>query len=108
MIIFLEIRIELNTIQCVDGFYDGSCLIFYLFRPPLHCIHLPQTKAIRWGNITELPAYIAPLAVLLLVMADTRFVSKKPLTFDCDLDLSRGILNFVCDTPRFILSFCEV
>ena len=42
-------------------------------------------------------------------MADTPFVSGKPLTFDCDLDLGRGNLYFVRDTPsRFALSFYEV
>ena len=42
-------------------------------------------------------------------MADTVFVIDKPLTFDCDLDLGRGNLSFVRDTPsRFSLSFCEV
>ena len=42
-------------------------------------------------------------------MADTRFVSDKPLTFNCDLDLGHGgDLNFVCDTTHFALSFCEV
>ena len=41
-------------------------------------------------------------------MADTGFVSDKPLTFDCDLDLGRENLNFVRDTPsHFALSFCE-
>ena len=40
---------------------------------------------------------------------DTRFVNNKPLTLDCDLDLGRGNLNFVCDTPsHFALSSCEV
>ena len=44
-----------------------------------------------------------------LVMADTRFVSDKPLTFNCDLDLGPGNLNFVHSTPlKFALSFCEV
>ena len=42
-------------------------------------------------------------------MADTQFVSDKPLTFDCDLDLGCGNLNFVRDTPfYFALPFCEV
>ena len=42
-------------------------------------------------------------------MADSRFVSDKHLTFDCDLDLGHGDLNFVGDTPsHFSLSFCEV
>ena len=41
-------------------------------------------------------------------MADTRFVSDKPLNFDCDLDLGRGNLNFVRNTPfNFVLSFYE-
>ena len=26
------VRIILDTILCVDGFYDGSCLRFYFFR----------------------------------------------------------------------------
>ena len=38
-------------------------------------------------------------------MADSRFVCEKPLTFDCDLDLDLGNLNFVCDTlSHFVLS----
>ena len=42
-------------------------------------------------------------------MDGTRFVSEKQLTFDCDLDLGRGNLNFVRDTPsHFALSFSEV
>ena len=42
-------------------------------------------------------------------MADTGFVSEKSLTFDCDLDLGGGNLNFVQHTPsHFALSFCEV
>ena len=42
-------------------------------------------------------------------MADTLFVSEKPLTFDCDLDLGRGNLIFVRDIPsHFSLSFCEI
>ena len=42
-------------------------------------------------------------------MADTLFVSDKPLTFDCDLDLGRVNLNLGRDTPsHFALSFCEV
>ena len=42
-------------------------------------------------------------------MADTRFVSDKPLTLDCDLELGHGNLNFVRDTPAyFALSYCEV
>ena len=32
-------------------------------------------------------------------MADKRFVSDKPMTFNCDLELDRGNLNFVHDTP---------
>ena len=41
-------------------------------------------------------------------MADTRFVSEKPLTFDCDLEFGRGNLNFVRDTlSNFALCFCE-
>ena len=40
---------------------------------------------------------------------DTQFVSNKYLTFDCDLDLGYGNLNFVRDTPSyFALSFYEV
>ena len=47
MIIFWEeMWIVLNIIQFVDGFYEGSCLRLYLFRPPSHCIQFPQTKAI--------------------------------------------------------------
>ena len=42
-------------------------------------------------------------------MAEAQFVSDKPLTFDCDLDLGRENLNSVCDIPSyFALSFCEV
>ena len=57
-------------------------------------------------------------------MADTRLVSDKPLTFDCDLDLGHGNLKFVCyilshfahgnlhfvheTSFHFALSFCEV
>ena len=38
-----------------------------------------------------------------------RFVSHKPLTFDCDVDFGRRNLNFVRDTPsHFSLSFYEV
>ena len=41
------------------------------------------------------------------VMADTRFVSDKPLTFDSDLDL--GNLTFEVNTPsHFALFFCAV
>ena len=36
-------------------------------------------------------------------MADTQFLSDKPLTFDCDLDRGHGNLNFVCDTPSYLL-----
>ena len=44
-----------------------------------------------------------------LVMDDTRFVCDKPMTFDCDLDLVHGNLNFVHDTTSHVaLSFCEV
>ena len=40
-------------------------------------------------------------------MADTLFVGDKPLTFDCDLDLGTGNLNFVYNTPsHFVISFC--
>ena len=43
------------------------------------------------------------------VMADTRFVCDKPMTFNCHHDLGRGNLNFVRDTSSyFALSFCEV
>ena len=42
-------------------------------------------------------------------MADSRFEDDKPLTFNCDLDLGCGNLNFVRDTPSyFAISFCEV
>ena len=42
-------------------------------------------------------------------MADTQFVSIKPLTFDSDLDLGGGNLSFERDTaPPFALSICEV
>ena len=42
-------------------------------------------------------------------MADTQFVSDEPITFNCDLDLDRGSLNFMRDTPsHFALPFCEV
>ena len=42
-------------------------------------------------------------------MADTQFVSDKPLTFHCDLDLGCGNLYFVCDTSsHFDLFFCYV
>ena len=30
---------------------------------------------------------------------DTQYVSDKSLTLDCDLDLGRGNINFVHDTP---------
>ena len=41
-------------------------------------------------------------------MADTPFVSDKPMTFSCDLDLGRGNINFVHDTHyHFALPFCE-
>ena len=36
-------------------------------------------------------------------MTGTAFVSDKHFTFDCDLDLGHGNLNFVRDTP---FSFC--
>ena len=38
-------------------------------------------------------------------MADIRFVNDKPLTFDFDLDLDSGNLNFVCDTPSHLFYF---
>ena len=42
-------------------------------------------------------------------MADTQFVSDKPLIFNYDLDLGRGNLNFVRATPsHFALPFSEV
>ena len=42
-------------------------------------------------------------------MAATGFVSDRPLSLDCDLDLCHGNLNFVCDIPsHFALSFSEV
>ena len=45
----------------------------------------------------------------LWVMADTGYVSDKPLTFDCDPDLGHGNQNFGYDTPSyFALPFCEV
>ena len=41
-------------------------------------------------------------------MAVTRLVNDKPLTFNGDLDLGRGNLNFVRDTPsQFALPLCE-
>ena len=48
--------------------------------------------------------------IVFSVMADTRFVSDKPLTLDCDLDLGRGNLNafYMQHTFSFTLSFCEV
>ena len=51
MIIFLEMWIVLNTIQCVYGFYDGSRLIFLLFRSPFYCTNLLQTKAVYGEGI---------------------------------------------------------
>lgn len=40
---------------------------------------------------------------------DTRFVSYKSFTLDCDLELRHGNLNFVHGTPSYFgLSFCEV
>ena len=42
-------------------------------------------------------------------MADKGFVSDKPLTFNCDLDLGCGNLSFVRYNPSyFALSFREV
>ena len=42
-------------------------------------------------------------------MADKRFVNDQPLSFDYDLDLGHGKLNFVYDTPsRFAVSVFEV
>ena len=42
-------------------------------------------------------------------MADTPFVGAKPVTFNRDLDLGCGNLNFVRDTPsHFALLFCEI
>ena len=42
-------------------------------------------------------------------MADTRFVSDKRLTLDCDLDLGLGKLNFERDTPsHFALFFYKI
>ena len=42
-------------------------------------------------------------------MADTQFVSDKPLTFDSDVGFGHGNLNFKRDTPsHFDLFFCEV
>ena len=47
--------------------------------------------------------------IVFLVMDDTPFVSYKPLTFDCDLDLGCGNLILVHYTPSyFALSFCDV
>ena len=52
---------------------------------------------------------IRPISASCWVMADTQFVSDNPLTFDCELDLGRGNLNFVRDTPSHLaLSFCKV
>ena len=39
---------------------------------------------------------------------DTQFVGNTSFTFDCDLNLGRGKLNFVRNTPHFVLSFCKV
>ena len=36
-------------------------------------------------------------------MADTQFVSDKPMTFNCDIDLDCGNLNFVGATPTHML-----
>ena len=41
-------------------------------------------------------------------MTDTQFVSDKPITFNCDLDLDCGSLNFVGNTSHLALPFCEV
>ena len=42
-------------------------------------------------------------------MADTRFLSDKPLIFDCDLNLGCEDLNFVRNIPsHFDLSFREI
>ena len=49
------------------------------------------------------------LLLFFLVTAVTVIVSVKHLTFDCDLDLGSGTLNFVGDTPsHYAISFCEV
>ena len=46
-----------------------------------------------------------PLSVF--EMGDKQFVSDKPLTFICDLDLGNGNLSFEHDSPsRFALLFC--
>ena len=52
--LFFERWIVFDTIQCVDGFKDGSCLRFYLFWLFLTPSNFPQTKAIGRGNITAL------------------------------------------------------
>ena len=39
----------------------------------------------------------------------TRFARAGPLTYDCDLYLSRGNLNFAFDTPsHYALPLCEI
>ena len=39
----------------------------------------------------------------------TQFVNDLFLTFNCNLDLGHGNLNFVYDTSsNFVLPFCEV
>ena len=40
-------------------------------------------------------------------MADTLFVSEKPINFNFDLYLDHGNLDSVCDTP-FHLAFLSV
>ena len=45
--------------------------------------------------------------IIFPIIADTVFVSDKPMTLNCDL--GHGNLNFVCDTPsHFGLPFCDV
>ena len=40
---------------------------------------------------------------------ETKYVSNKFLTFDCDLDIGHGKLHFFHNTPsNFVLSFYEV
>ena len=39
--------------------------------------------------------------IVFSIMADKRFVSDKPMTFNCDLDLGSRNLNFVCNIPSY-------
>ena len=41
---FFEIWIVSDTIQCVDGFHDGSCLRLCLFRPHLSASASPRQR----------------------------------------------------------------